>query len=639
MSIEALSEVLGDIGVETDDITADLRLRADLGLDSVETTELELELARRFEVRVDLWDTTDYSIGELAALVVGARPAPSGRAPTEFPRVPPERARAYREAGWWRPELLDAVLLRHAEREPGKCALVAGERRLTYGELAATVEGLAGRLRGLGIGPGDPVVVQLPNTVEYVALVLALLRIGAPPVLAVPTLGEYELDRILGLTAPVAVAVPGRNRRSDPPAMVRRLRLRHPSIAHLLVAGGSPDGPDVVELTRSCAPDKAEDTGGSTGPSAAGGNPAGSVKPGDAALFLLSSGTTGPPKLMARTHEDYGYVVRATSAVAGVSADTVYLAVLPGTHTFVLAYPGIMGTLAAGGTVVLGSAEDPRRALELIQRERVTHTAAVPGVVTQWLGVLRTDHYDTGSLAVLQVGGARLDAPVAAQARATLSCVVQQVYGMSEGLANYTRLDDPDEVTFTTQGRPASPGDEVLIVDDNEQPVPPGQIGQLLTRGPSTVAGYFRDAESTGRAFTRDGFYRTGDLVRRCPDGNLQVTGRIKNLINRGGEKVSAEELEELVRDLPQVAAAGAAPMPHPVYGETVCLFVVPADGASPELREIRQHLQSRGLARYKLPERLEHLDAMPVIGVGKLDRGALRERAAAIATLVHSGR
>ncbi|MEU7907457.1 AMP-binding protein [Actinoplanes sp. NPDC049118] len=630
MSIALLQDVLQELGVETEGITADTRLRADLALDSIETAELELALGRRFGVRVDLWDATDYSLVGLAELIDRTRaavpeadPVADRRRPgIEIPRVPADRAQEYRDVGWWRPVPLGTTIY---QQDPGRCALVAGDRRVTYGELAATVDRVARRLVALGIEAGDPVVVQLPNTVEYVALVLALLRIGAPPVLTPPNLGAYELERILDRAEPTAIAVPGRTRHSDQLGAVRRLRPKHPSLAHVLVAGVAGGDPaETIDLIGLCDPARPGDTDGAP---AAVTPP----EPGDAALFLLSSGTTGPPKLMGRTHEDYGYVVASTAAVAGVSADTVYLAVMPATHTFVLAYPGIIGTLSAGGTVVLGGAENPQGTLALIERERVTHTAAVPALVTQWVNCLPTAGYDVSSLAVLQVGGARLDAALAARAKDAFGCVIQQVYGMSEGLANFTRLHDPDETTFTSQGRPACPGDEILIVDEDGRPVPDGQVGQLLTRGPSTVAGYFRDEPATGRAFTADGFYRTGDLVRLRRDGNLEVTGRIKNLINRGGEKISAEELEQLSLELPTVTAAAAVAMPHPVYGEIACLFVV-ADGTPPDLGQVRRLLLDRGLARHKLPERLEHLPAMPLIGVGKPDRTALRERAARLA-------
>lgn len=540
-----------------------------------------------------------------------------------IPRIPEERARRYREAGWWRPETLDEMILKRASAAPHRCALVAEGRRTTYGELAALIGRAVRRLRAVGIKRGDTVVVQVPNSREYVVLVLALMRLGAPPVLTMSSLREYELDRIMGLVRPSAIAIPRRVRRFDHLGMVRDLKPRHPYLGKTLIVDGEATDPDVVDFTGLCDPPVGDEppADGRTGAS-----------PRDAALFLLSSGTTGAPKLIARTHEDYGYVIRTTTRIAALSAESVYLAVMPATHTFVLAYPGILGTLAAGGAVVLGSPEDPRKVLQTVQQERVTHCAAVPGLVKQWLALLRQEPYDVSSLEVLQVGGARLDPATAAQAKAELGCSVQQVYGMSEGLTNYTRLDDPDEVVLFTQGRPASPADEILIVDEDDKPVPAGEVGQLLTRGPFTVAGYYRDEAATKRAFTADGFYRTGDLVRLRPDGNLEVVGRIKNVINRGGEKICAEELEELVQQLPGVAAVAAVPMPHPGFGEIVCLYVVPDGENPPDLGAIRRHLESRGLARYKLPERLELLDTMPLIGVGKINRTELRERAAALA-------
>ncbi|MDF5753563.1 AMP-binding protein [Spongiactinospora sp. TRM90649] len=608
MRLSHLTGVLTSLGVSADELTPEVRLRADLELSSVETTELELELERRFGVYVDLWDAKDYTLGELAALAT----APASQAPADEPQAPADDvprvpdAPQYRRLGLWLPETIDAVIFAQAARRPDSVAVVHDDRRITYGELAARVEGCAGRLRALGVAGHGPVIVQLPNSVEYLVLVLALMRIGVPPVLTLPTLREYELDRILEITKATAIAVDGRQRRSGHRQLVAALRDRHPRLATVLVAGD--DDPD-HDLVRLCAP----------GPAV----PVTAADATRAALMLLSSGTTGPPKVIARTHEDYGHVIRGTSQVAGVDERTVYLAVLPGTHTFVLAYPGILGTLSSGGTVVLATPEDPRRVLELVQRERVTHAAAVPGLVTQWLGVLREERFDLSSLKVLQVGGARLDADLAVRADEALPCTLQQVYGMSEGLANFTRLHDPLETVRTTQGRPASPHDEIRIVDDEGRTVPPGEVGQLLTRGPSTIAGYYGDPEATARAFTAEGFYRTGDLVRQRPDGNLQVVGRIKNLVNRGGEKICAEELEALVGQMPQVSAAGVAPMPHPVYGEAVCLFVVPSQALT--LVDVRRYLTGRGLASYKLPERLVPLDALPTIGVGKLDRTALQ--------------
>ena len=210
------------------------------------------------------------------------------------------------------------------------------------------------------------------------------------------------------------------------------------------------------------------------------------------------------------------------------------------------------------------------------------------------------------SLTLLQVGGARLADEIARQVRPVLGCTLQQVFGMAEGLLNYTRLDDPDDVVCTTQGRPLSEGDEVRLVDEFDDDVPEGEPGSLLTRGPYTPRGYYRAAEQNARAFTADGWYRSGDIVRRRPDGNLVVEGRDKDMINRGGEKISAEEVENLVYQLPQVAQVAAVAMPDPELGERVCVYAVLTPGAALTLDEVRAAMTKAEVARFKWPERLD---------------------------------
>jgi 2,3-dihydroxybenzoate-AMP ligase len=536
---------------------------------------------------------------------------------TPFIQVPAERAERYRERGWWRPEQVDQLVLAGAAARGDHCAVVAGERRLTYRELATAVELTARRLLGLGITPGQPVLVQLPNDLELVILTLALMRLGAPPVLTLPALREHELTNVLAATRAVAMAVPRTLRRFDHLALARRLRADS-SLRWLLVSDQEEAGTDEVDLVRLCA--ATEQPGDVLADPAALPTP----DPAGIAVLLLSSGTTGPPKAIPRGHEGYGYMIRAASELARLTPDSVYLAVMPATHGFVMGCPGVLGALATGATVVLGSAEDPRRALDLIERERVTHCALVPALVTQWVDHARAGDHDLSSLRVLQAGGARLHAATAAEAEQVLGCRIQQVYGMSEGLLNFTLVDDQDEVVFQTQGRPASPDDEILIVGDDDRPVAPGERGELLTRGPYTIAGYYRDPEANARAFTADGFYRTGDLVRQHPSGNLVVEGRVRDVINRGGEKISAEELEAVLADHPDLAACAVVAMPHQVLGETVCLVAVPENGAV-DLREIRAYLDRRGMARYKLPEHLEVVEALPMKGVGKIDKVRLR--------------
>ena len=249
---------------------------------------------------------------------------------------------------------------------------------------------------------------------------------------------------------------------------------------------------------------------------------------------------------------------------------------------------------------------EPERSFAAIAAEGVTVTAAVPAVAQRWLRHAR--EHGAGqlrSLTLLQVGGARLADEIARQVRPVLGCTLQQVFGMAEGLLNYTRLDDPDDVICTTQGQPLSEGDEVRLVDAFDDDVPEGEPGSLLTRGPYTPRGYYRAAEQNARAFTSDGWYRSGDIVRRRPDGNLVVEGRDKDMINRGGEKISAEEVENLVYQLPQVAQVAAVAMPDPELGERVCVYAVLTPGAALTLDDVRAAMTKAEVARFKWPERL----------------------------------
>lgn len=312
-------------------------------------------------------------------------------------------------------------------------------------------------------------------------------------------------------------------------------------------------------------------------------------------------------------------------------------------HNFPLACPGVLGTLLSGGRVVMLPSPEPERAFATIVAEGITVATAVPTVAQRWLGWAADHPVEKGqTLRLLQVGGARLADEVARTIRPVLGATLQQVFGMAEGLLNYTRLDDPDDVICSTQGRPLSPGDEVRIVDPYGEDLPEGVAGAMLTRGPYTPRGYYRAPEHNARAFTADGWYRSGDIVRRRPDGNLVVEGREKDMINRSGEKISAEELENLTyRLVPAVAQVAAVAMPDPQLGERVCLFAVLRPGTSLTLEELRTALAHAGVAAYKWPERLEVVDELATTKVGKIDKQALREdiaRRAHSGTLPHSG-
>ena len=519
---------------------------------------------------------------------------------------PEDFVRRYVDAGYWAGRPLGEEIA--AGRDPDAIALVDGEVRFSYGELLARADGAAGRMAELGIGRGDRIVVQLANGWPFVVLTLACLRSGVVPVMALPGHRRTELSYLVEHAGAVAIAVPDRLRDFDHQALAADLAAGSTTLRHILVDGGT----EHVDLRALCAP-------GSTGRVGPAGDPRG------VAVFLLSGGTTGLPKLIARTHDDYAYNARASAELCGFDADTVYLVGLPAGHNFPLACPGILGTLLSGGRVVMLGSPEPRRAFAAIEAEAVTHTAVVPAVAGRWLEHAAEHGRPGESLRLLQVGGARLADELAVRVRPVLGAQLQQVFGMAEGLLNYTRLDDPDDVVCRTQGRPLSPADEVRLVDEQDRDVPDGEPGSLLTRGPCTPRGYYRAPEQNARAFTADGWYRSGDICRRTPEGNLVVEGRDKDMINRGGEKISAEEVENLVYAVPGVSQVAAVAMPDRVLGERVCVYVVAKPGTTVTLDEVRAGMDAVGVAAFKLPERLVLVDELPRTLVGKIDKKALR--------------
>lgn len=537
---------------------------------------------------------------------------------------PEADAARYQAQGYWAGVPLGILLRQAADRAPHAPALadpVTGVR-LTYADLAGRADAAARRLLGLGLAPGDRVVVQLPNGWEFVVLTLACLRAGIVPVMTLPAHRRAELGYLAVHAEATAIAVPGRLRGFDHQAMAHELRGEVTAATgapwHVLVAGDD-IAAQSTDLRALCAPgaDAAADRAWLD-----------ARQPGgrDVAVFLLSGGTTGLPKLIPRTHDDYAYNARASAEVAGLDAGTRYLVSLPAGHNFPLACPGILGTLLAGGQVVMLPSPEPVRAFAAIAAEGVTHTAVVPAVAGHWLEhAASAGNGQLATLRVLQVGGARIANELARQVQQVLGARLQQVFGMAEGLLNYTRLDDPDEVTCTTQGRPLSPADEVRLVDEHDRDVPDGEPGALVTRGPYTLRGYYRAPEHNKRSFTPEGWYRSGDVCRRTPDGNLIVEGRDKDMINRGGEKISAEEVENLLYRLPAVLEAAAVSMPDAVLGERVCAYVVTRPGTGLTLEEVRRSMEDAGVARYKFPEHLVLTGSLPATNVGKIDKKALR--------------
>lgn len=542
---------------------------------------------------------------------------------------PADLAAEFRAKGYWEDRALGSYVLATADRLPEKIAVVDGDVRLTHADLANRMDAAAERLLALGLRADDRIMVQLPNGWQFTVLTLACFRAGIIPVMALPAHRHYELSFLTELSESRAIAVPDVIKDFDHQDMAEGLAATIPSLEFILVSGEA--NSRNVHLEDILAP-------GTDATGARARLDAAAPSPDAPALFLLSGGTTGLPKLITRTHNDYAYNIRATSVPTGVTENTVYLGTLPASHNFPLACPGILGILFAGGRAVMLPSPEPRKAFATIEREKVTLSTAVPAVAQRWIEYQQETGGDQlASLEVLQVGGSRLPDEIARKVKPVLGATLQQVFGMAEGLINTTRLDDPEDVICTTQGRPVSEADEVRIVDEAGNDLPDGVPGSILTRGPYTPRGYYRAPEANARAFTPDGWYASGDIVERRADGNLIVQGRDKDMINRGGEKISAEEIESLVYRIDDVTMAAAVAMPDPLLGERLCLYITVKPGREVTLEQIQDMLRRTGVAAFKIPEHLVVLDELPTTKVGKINKKDLRsditERLAAAGT------
>ena len=443
---------------------------------------------------------------------------------------PPEFAARYRARGYWADRPLIAHFLDAFDRFAGRMAVIDDTGSYTYAELADASRRVALNLLDLGLRPGDRVVLQLPNTRFFASLYFGLQRIGAIPIMALPSHRYRELRQFVGLSGAVAAVAPATTGDTDFAELHRRVSAEHPGLRLSILqggAGGAPgDGaggaPGRIGLEELHERRPARHSPADLARIAAG------IDPCDPAVFQLSGGTTGIPKLIPRTHNDYAFNSRLAVSVCDVRAGDVLLDALPIAHNLPLACPGLQGFLLSGATVYLTRLTRGPDVFAVIDRHRVTHMHVVPALLIQWINHPAADDFDLGSVRVVQSGGQRLQPETRLRAeRMFRNVTVQENFGMAEGLLMFVRLDDPPEVRLETVGRPICPDDEVRLVDEDGADVPDGEVGELWARGPYTLRGYYgrqpRDRPGGRPRARRSGLRRGGELLGQRRGGG---TGR-----------------------------------------------------------------------------------------------------------------
>lgn len=532
---------------------------------------------------------------------------------------PPDVRDRYRASGYWRGSPLPTELMAASSRHHERTALVTPEVRWSYRQLAINAERFAaGLLARTTLTPGDAMMFQMGNVAETVVAYLGCLLAGIRPVCTLPQHGTREigvLARHVGARGLIIQSDFGRGRL---PENARTLLSEGP-IEELVVARGAVFGPAVgYDELLATTEERTE-------------LPYLTINPETIAVFQLSGGTTGLPKVAPRLHEEYAYNARSWATAMGWGPGSVVLYPLPIMHNAGVSV-ALQPALLSGATLVLAPSADVDDVLDLIETQRPNAIPLMPpALAIRLLDSPRSRGTDLSSLKDMVIGGQKLPAGIAERLRDELGIAIRQKFGMAEGMFLVTPAGADEWVRHHTVGAPISAGDEIRILrPGSDAEVAEGQPGELCVRGPYTIRGYYRAERHNALAFTTDGFYRTGDLARQHIKGDgryYSIDGRIKDVINRGAEKIHADEVEDLVMRHPGVTDVALVAMPDPLLGERVCAYLVLAPGVrAPTVGSLGEFLLSHGLARYKLPERVEVRAALPLSNVGKVSKKELRE-------------
>jgi len=524
---------------------------------------------------------------------------------------------------WWSGIPLGEMLDRSCDLYPLKEALVEGEVRLTYQQLREWTDRAAIAFLELGIEKLDRVLLQIPNWAEFVYAYYGLHKMGAIPVMCIPRFSQREMEYFCEMTEAKAWILPLRFEKTDYIPMIESIRSHHPLLRHILIIDSGERGNEPLpermlpfndllkkvdirqyprDYLQSFRPD-----------------------PEEICHLMPTGGTTGLPRLVPRTHNDWLCNVEYRAKAWQRSPHDITLIATPVTHNMAIEV-SMNPSFLTGGKVVMIPSTRPKEILEAIERERVTTMIFAVAQVRQIVDYPELDQYDVSSLQVIATGGSLIPPDLIKGVYRKLKCKFYNVYGSSEGPCTQTRYEDPEDVVLHTVGWPVCPYDEFKVVDANGNVLPPEREGELITKGPCIFQGYYKSEAENREAFTPDGFYRTGDLAKFDPEGRLMITGRRKDIIIRGGENISARDVEELISGYPKVVQVAVVGMPDPILGEKVCAFIIPKKGSTISFEEIISHLNEKKTSVLYFPERIEVIEEIPLTNVGKVDKKRLRE-------------
>jgi 2,3-dihydroxybenzoate-AMP ligase len=533
---------------------------------------------------------------------------------TEYAREDREK---YNRMRWWLGMTWGDMFDKATDLYPDKIALVDDAGRWTYKELREKVDRLAISLMKLGIKPHDQVMLQFPNWHEYILAFFAMQKIGAITVLLIPRHNQLEINHLAKLTKPVAWILPQHYGKIDYQPIIDDVLKENPYIKHIIQVRTDKNKKyhdldtliEEAQLTEENL--KVLDTL--------------MPDPDEVSHIMPTGGTTGLPKASVRTHNCYICNIEYHSRAWEISSNDTLMVITPVAHSMAMHW-GIGAAIFNYAKLVLLDSVQPEDICQRIQSEKVTAMPSVPALIARIVSMENLEKYDLTSLKTISVGGSPSTPDLVMAVYDKLKCIFINGFGSSEGTNTATRPGDSIDVICNSVGRKVCPYDTIKIIDEEGNEVSTGTEGELVSKGPGIFTGYFKSPDENSRIFTVDGFFRTGDKARKDQYGNITITGRFKDIINRGGEKISASEIENLMSAHPDIHETAVVGMPDKILGERICAYVTLRPGIMLTFEEIIAFLKGKGASVQQLPERIEFVDMLPLTKVGKVDKKVLRE-------------
>lgn len=495
---------------------------------------------------------------------------------------------------------------------PDKYAIIDTFENVSYKELYCDISKYAKGLKSKGVNKGDKVLLQMKNGIRYVEILFAVMKIGASPVLLLQEHRSHEVARI-GRAVEAAALIVEKNEIGDVDydTLIKRSVKDISSLNLVIVEENMTNSLNgkIVIFDEIKGMEMQENY----------------CEYRDIAVFLLSGGTTGIPKIIPKIHEAYVYNAKAAAKKCGFSSRTTYMAVLSASHDLALANPGVLGTLLLGGTVVFPQTAAFDDAFEAIEKYKVTATCIVPALATVWVNAAEFCDNDLSSLKQIIIGASKLDYDLGKKIIEKFNVRLQQGYGLGEGVTCFTDLNDNEEVAIRTQGKPISEYDEIKIVNSEYIEVIQGEEGELIEKGPYTFGGYYANERLNSELFTEDGFFKTGDKAKKDSFGNIIILGRVREQINRAGENVIPDEIETYLRKIPGIKEVSVFGMSDEGLGEktVACMIAERPVGK----KELYIKLKEMGIATYKFPDEIYYLPRFPYKNIGKVDKELLKKQ------------